>query len=246
MWKIISSVITGSSHLKSGKPCQDAVKNYSSPNACTIVLADGAGSCVCSEEGANISCSSILSLFCTDFDTMYQMSAADLKLKIIHNIRTRLGMKAKRSNLKKDDFASTLLFVAIQGDQFVAGHVGDGVIGYITTNNQVSLLSEPENGEFANTTFFTISNNYQNHLRLYRGKVYDKKSFFLMSDGAGECLYDKRNRTFAPAINSFSSWLEQFSEEEVNKALYENMATMFTKHTTDDCSFIMCQKKQMY
>ena len=71
-------------------------------------------------------------------------------------------------------------------------------------------------------------------------------SFFLMSDGAADCLYHKKQRIFAPAIRSFSSWIEKYDEESVNLALLENMTKIFPKHTTDDCSFIMCKNMSLY
>ena len=62
----------------------------------------------------------------------------------------------------------TLLFVSIKNNKYIAGHIGDGIIGIIDEKGDAIVLSEPENGEFANTTYFTTSENYKYHLRLYR------------------------------------------------------------------------------
>lgn len=242
IWKVINAEITGTSHKKSGTKCQDVTKKLVTDNCCTIVLADGAGSAALSEIGAELTCESVVKIFHQNFDALFDMDCSLAKTKIIHSIRTRLGIKAKRLNRKKDELASTLLFVSIKDSKYIVGHIGDGVIGTINEKGDVFALSEPENGEFANTTYFTTSKNYKSHLRLYKGKVDNYNSFFLMSDGAADCLFHKKQKAFAPAIRAFSSWMETYDEESVNKALLENMTKMFPIHTTDDCSFIMCKK----
>lgn len=242
IWKVIKSELTGTSHKKNNIPCQDVVDYLVSENNCIIVLADGAGSSKHSEVGATLSCKSIIKLLGNDFDEIYNMEAYFAKSKLIHGIRTRLGIKASKYEQTKDEFASTLLFVSIQDDSFIVGHIGDGVVGGVCIDGTVKIISEPENGEFANTTFFTTSDNYQSHFRLHKGKSTQYKAFFLMSDGAADCLYDKKEKKFAPAILAFSSWMKNYEEKEINKALYENMLSMFPQHTSDDCSFIMCQK----
>lgn len=241
IWKVIKAEMIGTSHKKSGTPCQDVTNKLVSENSCTIVLADGAGSASLSEIGAELACQSILSTLHSDFDEFFEMDSLLAKRKIIHGIRTRLGIKAKIYDRDKQEFASTLLFVSIKNNKFIAGHIGDGIIGAIDEKGTAIMLSEPENGEFANSTYFTTSNDYRYHFRLYRGNVDNFSSFFLMSDGAADCLYHKMAKTFAPAILSFSRWIEKYDEDSVNKALYENMLKMFPKHTTDDCSFIMCK-----
>ena len=242
IWKVIKAEMTGTSHKKNGIPCQDLTSKLVTDNSCTIVLADGAGTASLAKLGAELTCKSVLRMFDRYFDELFGTDSLLAKTKIIHRIRTRLGIKAKKYNQKKDELASTLLFVSIKNNKFIAGHLGDGIIGIIDEKGDTSVLSEAENGEFANTTYFTTSENYSYHLRLYRGEINNYNSFFLMSDGAADCLYHKKQKTFAPAIRSFSNWIEKYDVESVNQALLENMIKMFPKYTTDDCSFIMCKK----
>ena len=188
IWKVIKAEMTGTSHKKNGTPCQDVTKKLVTSNSCTIVLADGAGSASLSELGAELTCKSVLRTFHRDFEELFDMDPSLAKTKIIHSIRTRLGIKAKKFNQKKEELASTLLFVSIKNNKYIAGHIGDGIIGIIDEKGDAIVLSEPENGEFANTTYFTTSKNYKYHLRLYRGEIDNYNSFFLMSDGAAEGL----------------------------------------------------------
>lgn len=243
MWNTISACIQGTSHIKNNIPCQDYVKHKTIEGGVILTLADGAGSAKRSSIGAQISCNTIIDCLSKDFDLYYNLDSYSFQYKIIHKIRTRLGVKAKLLESTKEDFASTLLFVCIHNGKFIAGHIGDGVIGVIK-DSCATVLSKPENGEFANSTFFTTSRNYRAHLRLYKGETKGYTNFFLMSDGAADCLYDKSGQTFSKAIYTLDSWMRNFQIDEVNKALEKNMNNLFTKRTADDCSFVMCQSKQ--
>lgn len=242
MWVAASALIQGTSHVKENKPCQDSLFYIIDNDSCCIALADGAGSCDYSEVGANISCQSICEIINREFDKIFAMDISELKLKIIHRIRTRLGMKAKTLDTKKSELSSTLLFFAIKENKYIMGHIGDGLIALLKDGN-LRVLSFPENGEFINTTYFTTSKNYLTHLRIQRGEFSDIKAIFMMSDGAADCLYQRKEKRLAPALKTISEWIDTNDINDVNEALQHNMQELFTKHTSDDCSLIILQNK---
>lgn len=241
MWKIAGALIIGSSHIKNETPCQDYIYSLTRNETTCIALADGAGSYKYSDVGAKISCVAITEYLTSEFDYFFSMSSLEIKRFIIHGIRTRLGRKANVLNATKTELSSTLLFVAIKDNNFIIGHLGDGVIcGDI--EGRLVLLSAPDNGEFANTTYFVTSRNYKDHFRIYRGNVSRFNSFFLMSDGAAEALFHKTEFIFSPALKTFASWMDNHHSEEVGAAIKSNMEILFPKHTTDDCSIIIAHK----
>lgn len=241
MWKIAGAYIIGSSHIKSEIPCQDFIYSLTRNGVMCVALADGAGSYKYSDIGAEISCTAVTEYLTSEFDRFFSMSPLEIKRFIIHGIRTRLGRKACFLETTKSELSSTLLFVAIKGTKMLVGHLGDGVIcGEV--DRELVLLSAPENGEFANSTFFVTSRNYEEHFRIYRGNASDFHSIFLMSDGAAEALFHKKEHTFSAALKTFASWLDEHTPEEVNAAIKSNMETLFPKHTTDDCSLIIAHK----
>lgn len=241
MWKIAGASIVGSSHIKNDTPCQDFIHSMTRGEVTCIALADGAGSYKYSDTGAEISCTAITEYFTSEFDRFFSLTPLEIKRFIIHGIRTRLGRKASSLETTKAELSSTLLFVAIKDSRFIIGHLGDGVIcGEI--DGDLVLLSAPENGEFANTTYFVTSRNYEQHFRVYRGDVTEFTSFFLMSDGAADALFHKKEHTFSSALRTFASWLDDHTSDEVDAAIKSNMETLFPKHTTDDCSIILVHK----
>lgn len=243
MWTSVNAKIKGISHIKSGTPCQDYNISCDNGDTYAIILSDGAGSALHSEIGANIVCESVKAYVFEDFEYLYNCDAKEFKSRLIHRIRTRLGIAAKKHNSSKNDFASTLLFVAVNNNKFICGHLGDGIIGTIDNDNNAIALSLPENGEFANSTYFTTSKNYLYHLRIAKGCVDNIQTFFIMSDGSAECLFHKNSKQMAKAVVLFNDWLKQYKKEEVAKAIGDNMKEIFTRYTNDDCSLSMLQKQ---
>ncbi len=241
MWKIAGASIIGSSHIKNKTPCQDFICSLTRGDVICIALADGAGSCKYSDIGAVISCTAVTEHLTADFDRFFSMPQSVIKHRIIHFIRTRLGRKAKALNTNKSELSSTLLFLALKGDKYLLGHLGDGVICG-EDKGKLVLLSAPQNGEFANTTYFVTTKNYQDHFKISYGNVSELTSFFLMSDGAAEALYHKKKHIFSRALKTFAAWLDSYPSDEVSAAIESNMESLFPKHTSDDCSIIIAHK----
>ena len=234
----------GTSHLEQGKGCEDVIKVITTEDTAAIALADGAGSFSKAFEGATIATEKCSKWLQKNFDWAYNANTSDIKHKLINVIRRSLRIQAQKEKTKFMEYSSTLLFVAVNNNRYIAGHVGDGVIGVITTDEESVVLSEPERGEFANNTYFTTSSQISKHFRLHRGTITHISSFFLMSDGSADCLYNQKDKTFAPAVNKFAISLAKASYEEiaqVNSALTNVMERFFSSRTNDDCSFIMLQ-----
>ena len=240
-WKLAGSSVIGLSHIKNNLPCQDHISILDNDDCCCISLADGAGSAKFAELGASIVTSKTCELIEQYFDNFFEDEAKEVREKIIHVLRTNLGKQAKVKEAVKRDFASTLLFVAIKGDNFIAGHIGDGIIGYIKDEDLITL-SPPENGEYINETYFVTSINYQKNLRLFKGSVENISGFVLMSDGTCESLFDKANRNLAPIVKEIVEWLDENPTDVVTNALKSNLEEVIRNKTLDDCSLAIMKK----
>lgn len=244
-WKIISHAMPGSSHLEQGKGCEDVIKGIIEENIAVVSLSDGAGSFSKAFEGATIATTKCSKWLLNNFEWAYNAKEREIKTRLLYNtIRKSIIRKAIKEKVKPNEYSSTLLFVAVKDERYIAGHIGDGVIGIITKDGENVVLSEPERGEFANNTYFTTSTKISKHFRLHRGSVTNIGSFFLMSDGSADCLFNQTDNTFAPAISKFALLLAGTSIEgvgQVNNALTDVMEQHFRSRTNDDCSFIMLQ-----
>lgn len=243
-WKIASSFIIGKGHVSNGTNCQDRtfklVKKHRTGTFYGLSLADGAGSCLHSDIGAELTTNKILFFLKSKFSFLYNKKNIDKY--IIKFLEEELDNIAKDKNIGFKDLSSTLLFVAIKNDKFIIGHIGDGVIGMLNESDEVVTISQPENGEFANSTYFTTSIKYQDRLRIIKGTIKDSLGFILMSDGTEESLYDKKNKVLIPSNGSIINWLKDNKEYDVEKALYSNLDEVISKKTIDDCSIGIMRK----
>lgn len=234
-WKSAGAYVQGRSHLKNNIPCQDSIYSISNWNLSVISLADGAGSCKHSKDGAEISSRIVCKIFNKYFNKLYNAPIEKIKNVVIENILRFISFKAKELNASVEDFSSTLLFIAIKGQKYITGHIGDGVIGQLTDSN-IEVFSFPDNNEYANCTYFTTSNNVLEHFRITKGKLNNIKGFVLMSDGSAESLYDKKNKRLSIVSKQILEWLNNNDSNTVSEAIQQNIQAFFIPKTMDDCS----------
>ena len=235
-WKMAGATIQGIGHIKSGTPCQDAIYLHSAGDINTISLADGAGSRALSQIGASLATRSIGALIAQRFDELYSSEPQDTVEIIVQFLQNRLMKKAEHKKMDIKNLSSTFLFVSIHNDnRYIAGHIGDGVIGSVF-DNRIDVLSHPDNGEFHNETFFLTLSNAKDKFRVYKGTVPDDCGFIIMSDGTAESLYSRNDENLTATSNKIIKWLDGHTSKDVNKALKRHLKKLFRKKTIDDCS----------
>jgi len=234
------AVAKGKSHLKSGKPCQDSFYSVKKKNLMVVSLADGAGSSAQSEIGSDVCTKCIANLLLLNFNKIYKKEKVDIANELVKSLKEELNNKASELNISIQDLSTTLLFVAINNNKFVAGHIGDGLIGSFH-NDGVKVFSSPENGEHGNETFFISQKNAIDHFRIYKGNLKSIKGFILMSDGSYDSLYDKKTNSLTEANNKFFSWVADANnaKSEIEDGLTKILEDKFTLKTTDDCSIVL-------
>ena len=238
--KTAGAVIAGTSHIKNNKPCQDSIYSKYENKTMVSALSDGAGSCSKSEIGSELCTRYIADFFCNNFNTIYKQDKKNISETLVLQLKDELKKKAEKLKISVNDLSSTLLFVAVKNNKFIAGHIGDGLIGSFHDTG-ARVFSAPENGEHGNETFFITQNNALDHFRIYKGNLKSIIGFILMSDGSYDNLFDKRNNNLTEANLSFFSWIADTnnSEKDVENALKETLENKFIKKTTDDCSVIL-------
>jgi serine/threonine protein phosphatase PrpC len=234
-WKVAGTFVTGISHERQNIGCHDRFSYKYANNATSISIADGAGSAKYPAIGAEIASRQVNNTITKDFDWLFNADANDARHKITHAIRTIIGIHAKKQNSIIKDFATTLIFASVKDDKFIAGHIGDGILACLV-DNELKMISPPENGEFINETYFITSKSYKSRFRIFKGYLENIKGFVLMTDGTCESLFDKQNKCIAPIVLTLFDWLDNYPMEEVNKALKENFENVIKRKTTDDCS----------
>ena len=216
----------GDQHIKNNKLCEDYVNGKFNNDTAVIALSDGGGSKKYALETATILVENIIT-FGLERD-IFNATSKD----IVDIMNTAL----KSATLPMEDMGATLLFVVIKDGKYLAGHIGDGVI-LLKDNGEFRLLSEPENGEYLNQTYFLpISIENSHHLRLYTGDVKPDTGFILSSDGIASLLYDSNSNIGMNVCNKLDQWNRIYSFEESRQIIKENIDNVLSQYTWDDIS----------
>ena len=249
-FKQCSLEVIGTDHVQSGLPCQDKTAYASKNGVRVIVLSDGAGSKKNSDLGADIATKTIAQLVVDNFDKYYLMLEGEpvkknkLAKHLTHHVYQELNKAAsEQEDLSIMEMSCTVLFVATKEDKYIQGHIGDGLIGELITNEkglEVRIRSYPENNGAPNITFFITDSDAVDHFRITSGTMPSNvKGYVLMSDGPEEVLYDPVKKTINQYIqnlfgmykgNSFNLYkktLERFLTEQVSKYSYDDLSMNF-------------------
>ncbi|RYD70117.1 MAG: protein phosphatase 2C domain-containing protein [Verrucomicrobiaceae bacterium] len=175
-WRVCHTSVIGSSHIRTGAPCQDTCGfeylEGTSDGALLLYASDGAGSASRSDEGAAQVCDSFKEFF----------GRLLLRGKNVGDIRTTecidwvlearewLGIVAEETGAQLRDFACTFLGVIIGNSGCICLQIGDGAIVFSTEDSPdaYSPAIWPDEGEFANLTYFITGQESENHLHVQR------------------------------------------------------------------------------
>tara|TARA_Y100000590_G_scaffold191894_1_gene218260 strand:- start:1511 stop:2377 length:867 start_codon:yes stop_codon:yes gene_type:complete len=207
----------------------------------SIALSDGAGSYSNSGIGAEEITKRVANNLCMNFIKITKRSKSEIKKRMIAEINRTLRLLIKIHALEKKEFSCTLLFVVSDGNRFIAGHIGDGVIGSFH-GNKIDVISTPENYDFSNVTSFITNSDLSKYLRIYRGSSKSSDGFVLMSDGSTDSFYNKKNNKLSKSLLEIKKWTQNYPNGMVNVALEKNMKEFIREKTHDDCSLIMMTK----
>ena len=243
----------GKAHAASGLVCQDKTFYLEKDGIYIMTLADGAGSREMSHIGAEIVCEVAANVLAENFQTFIQQlerynktpkEIADqeqlIKIKILDSNLQELARVTKSNKIDSiKDLASTLLFVATDfQNRYISGHIGDGIIissFYSMTGTYFTVLSEPENGEESNITYFVTDDRAIDHFRLHHGTFKNLHGIIMMSDGLGEVFYSEHNGVRTD-VSQFLEGYKNIPQKEYEKELENAFQKQLRDMSTDDLS----------
>jgi hypothetical protein len=200
-WRFASATVIGTCHLKSGTPCQDhyrcrVFRTGVDEPIIAIAVSDGAGSATRGEDGAAITCASLIEqaeLFLAQNRSLTSMTKEDAH-EWLDAVRKAIGYHASDAEHEVRDYACTMLFALVGVEAAVFLQIGDGVIVINDQSSRWSSVFWPERGEFANTTFFVTDAAAADHLRFEQrhGPI---DEIALLSDGIEPLVLHYASRT---------------------------------------------------
>lgn len=154
---------------------------------------------------------------------------------IIAGARTELAVEAETAGLLLSCYAATLVGAVATGAGGYLFHIGDGqgaVRPQIDT--EAEILSMPENGEYANETYFFSGEEWREHLRITPIGL-SIHILALMTDGAAPFVMTKGNSAlYRPFIDPVEKFLATASEADGCAALASTLEDPRTYRITGD------------
>jgi Protein phosphatase 2C len=160
-WSWAAARSIGTSHIRTGKGCEDfgACLEVAGPSDTVLIAiaSDGAGSASHSAVGSWITTRVFVksaAKYVREGNSLKSLSS-DQVFDWLDDIRDRIATVATRMMSTPRDFAATLVGCLIGADQSVFVHIGDGAfVCRAEGNTEWYVPSWPAQGEYASTTFF--------------------------------------------------------------------------------------------
>ena len=249
-WQTTGSAVRGQSHIADGKPCQDAWDVATNGEWLFAAVADGAGSAEHAEIGAEHLVKSVVDSLAglqaefTHSNEAFSSFWAAAVNRAVEQARDRLAAGILHPSqishvLSGDphlaDYHATLVGAVSNGEHCLLFHLGDGFAAAVTQEEwEVAEVSKPENGRYANETFFFTQPQWQEHLRCKT--IAAPESLWLMSDGCAAFAANRSNTgldsRFAAPVHRF---LMSTSDAALRaKALAQTLDSAATHRITGD------------
>lgn len=238
-WHVVAASATGRAHLDRGQPCQDAFAAEAVDDALVAVVCDGAGSAAYSDRAARSVADATVHALAARLRWGKDLLQDDPELAetafgdALASVRAGLEAQAAAARHDLRDYACTVVGAVVGATDGWLFHIGDGV-AVVEASDAPALLSRPDNGEYANETYFLCGPQWRARLRLTRIAA-PCTLLALMSDGAqafsmargGDALY-------RPFIDPVLRYLHGVDPDQGSRALQATLANPRTDAITGD------------
>lgn len=239
VWKTFAASAIGKYHIDNGIPCQDDFDYRVVGDVFVGVVCDGAGSSAHSEVGAKECARTVVERIAakltSDSTSPLDEACSRVHLEsVVDLVRTRLQTIADERGFNFHDLSCTLVGCIASTEGGCLFHIGDG-FGVAEFSGSKPVLSLPENGEYANETYFVTANDWAARLRITPLAAAQSGRIALMSDGAAPFVVNReRTGLFDPFITPVSKFLSGASQDDGNQGLRDTLADERTYAITGD------------
>tara|TARA_Y100000991_G_scaffold215389_1_gene205644 strand:- start:2159 stop:2902 length:744 start_codon:yes stop_codon:yes gene_type:complete len=223
MFKLGTVSVPGQDKNGDQKQNQDCALDFSDGDVAVIVVCDGAGSKTFGGVGSNYLCRVIIRYLRLTKPSDHAIFRKTIE-RAIDSFRRIIERLCRQKNLKVtlEDFACTMMvcFRQMCPDRTLnyCAHLGDGAIFYLDSAfESAEFVSLPENGEYANQTYFVTDKNWCDHLRI--PSLPDGAfNLILMTDGVTPMAL-KNNEPFFDFVRPLMLFLNNSSSQEGSQSL---------------------------
>lgn len=245
MWRFASALATGTSHVRTGLPCQDRIIcRTPGEDTIIVVVSDGAGSAAKGEVGAEIA----TTVFCESIEAQLGLADAfDAQAAVrqaLTDVIAAINDRAESDGAPIREYAATLLAFVQVGETAAAIQIGDGVICLSDEADTWAWFEWPQRGEYASSTYFVTDRGAEGHARVDAVSP-APRAVILMSDGLEPLTLEYATRTVyhpfaAPLVRRLKESNATGEDHTLSAMLSAFLATdRITNRADDDLSIVM-------
>lgn len=239
--------IVGTSHIKSGIPCQDSSLFFNGDGFDLLIVSDGAGSAELSHIGSKTLVNGIKRLIVSTYHHVFKpildskTAPTQEQITALSTLLTKHGIGlikdlSEATDKPMDKYNATLILALVGSEQMFWLKIGDGglVIQQTNGNDEEFLYAiedkEKSKGEFANETYFVSVNLPPEKIQAGVLQSQNITAIMAMSDGVSE-------RVISNDGTAVSYRLNDLLEDTQHKLFDFLMSDEFRKNQTEDCQW---------
>jgi Protein phosphatase 2C len=256
VWRIATASVIGTSHTKTGQPCQDSarVRLVNTPSGPILVSAvsDGAGSAAHSEIGSRAAVTTATDLienFLQAGGTIDSIQKETV-LSWLAQIQSVIASFAVEGSASAREFACTLLVAIIGPEHAAFFQVGDGAMVVLEAGDEGwSYIFWPQHGEYINSTNFVTSADAAEVME-FASVSRRIESFSSFSDGIESLVLHYATKTVHDSFfNAMIVPVQQGQAEGIDESLSESLTKYLSsdrvcERTDDDKSLVLATRSQ--
>jgi len=250
-WKLIGKSVIGTSHVQSGKDCEDSnhfeILNNGQENEIAIgFVSDGAGSAKFAKQAAIRAVQEAVSISIQYIEDEVEIEEKHL-VALVERIYDIFRIESAAINVPLNEFSCTLLGFITLPHKSCFLQIGDGAIVRNDGSGHFTYIWWPQNGEYQNTTSFIVDDaNVRNlQVKIIHEKIDEIGMFtdglqMLALDYDSECAHQ-------PFFNDLFKWLRRAESAEhvsiLNRKLDEYLSSTSINNRTDDDKTLLLATK---
>jgi hypothetical protein len=249
-WQAFGACVQGTSHQKSGAPCQDACGWLARPDGLALLAAaDGAGTAERSDEGAQAAVARAIAALNQALASGWPDSPdawPDIFGEVYAQAREAVLEAAQAAGLPPRSFACTLLCAAVSPAGLATAQLGDGVAVACADDGEWFVVAEPQRGEYANETYFLVQPEALDQVEV---SVLPEpvQSLAVMTDGLLRLVLDlasgRPHRPFFEPLRAFAGQVTGPAEGEGQLAAFLGSERVNAR-TDDDKTLVLAVRAE--
>jgi hypothetical protein len=252
LWQVVDVKVRGSSHERTGLPCQDAYKWawIQKGKSLIVAVSDGAGSAKFSDKGSQLATEKVVTYLLQNPALSHLTEESQWRQLVTEAAQEALNALqelAKQENHPLREYACTLLIVAITPEWIAGFQIGDGAIVLQAPDEPPHTLFPAEKGEYLNETIFLTSQNSLNHAKIaFKKGIY--KHIACFTDGISLlALQMPQEIPHEPFFKPLFAYVD--SEEASLEEKRQELTQFFTsekirRRTDDDITLILISRQK--